>query len=331
MATFVSASPTAFVPAGSSTLTIERPEGTKTGDIMLAFAFSRFGRFVHTSPAGASSGHFFVVSESGKIWVTRAGVQTLLYRVVRDGEPASYTFEFVNTDPTVNGAVEDSFLVGTIVAYRGADISGSVGSDIELPTFGSGEPITYNGPGAGWEGSIVADGRQFDGFAGAENSESNPIQSPAWYTIVEDQLAILVVSVDWTGPYTTGLAASMPDPPTDVAIALPAGFTRRSGADSPWGGLVTIADGPGVSDPAIGAPGTLVGHGTWRGVSFALYDTAYYRLTSPTLDTPNQVHGGITYAMQALLWVMAVYAGEVGCPPRLAAAARTASERVRVQ
>lgn len=333
---FVAASPTAYVASGASSLTVARPAGTAPGDIMLACVFARFGHFVTTDPAGRSSGSFFAFADDGTRWVTRAGYQTLLYRVVRVGEPTSYTFPFQNTTPPeVYGNVTESYIVGAIVAYRGADIASPVGADDLLTYYGSGEPVILHQSGHPWDGSLVAYGHQFDGFAGADGSAETPFFSPYWYAAVQDQLAIIVVSIDWYGGVEDGMALAMPDPPTGVDITLPPGFTRRSGGDSPHGGLVTIADGVAFSDPAYGSPGTLVpAEGTWRGKTFDIYDAARYRLASSTLDTPDQEVDGIGFSMQALIWVMAVYAGEVavedGCPPRLAASAHTGTARVRV-
>lgn len=327
---FVAASPTVFVASGASTLTVARPAGTRTGDVMLACVFSRFGQFARTSPLGASFGSFFVATVDRTHWITRADNQTLLYRVVRDDEPSTYTFEFSQSLSALYGDITDHYLVGTVVAYRGADINPPVGSDDLLTFYGSGEPIIFEEPGHDWDGSIVGYGYQFDGYAGIQSSQATPFYSPYWFTAVQDQLTIVVVSVDWSGPSVTGVGALTPDPPTNVAITLPAGFTRRTGADNAHGGLVTIADGPAFSNPAYGSPGALIGTGTWRDKTFDLYEYARYQLASPELDVPDQVVGGATFRMQANVWVMAVYAGD-GCPPRLTATARTTNERVRAQ
>lgn len=297
---FVAVSPTAYVASGASSLTIQRPAGTVEGDVMLLVTFSRLGIFAaaSTDPPGRSFGNFEVIANDGTRWTTRYSQQYLLYRPVGASEPTSYTFEFT-TEGGYYGAVEDDYIVGVIVAYRGAETADPVGA------FDStGDPIAY-----GTTGYERDPGRQFEAntFSSGGGDIESPWNASYWYTRVEGMWAVFVVMVDWKTDATVHVDDphfTWPAPPEDVDVTFPAGWTERT----PAGSWLKIADGPPATDPNFDGA-TDAGAGTWRGRATQSWDIGLYTLSSPTLATADTTIAGHTFELTAVSTYFPVYAG----------------------
>ena len=241
-----------------------------------------YGRYANIAnyeiaPAVAPFGTYSRVwDENGNEWNGRGFFSRYwqFYRVAQSNEPSSYTFVY-STDPDNpwSGPVEASFIVGAIVAYRGADNSGVVGG---FPTQG-GDPILFPAAIPGYEGYTgeAAPGMQLVGYYDAEGHDPNPMITNWEFCIVEGQRTVLLVSSDWLGPGYAGEYLDIPDPPQDLPVTLPPGFQIRVGGSTGYGSLITIADGlpeasswgterlwDGPQDPPH-----VIATGTWQGRS----------------------------------------------------------------
>lgn len=302
---FVGISPVAFVASGESRITIQRPAGTVVGDVMLAVTFARLGRPANTDPPNPFFfERYLVLADDGTPWVTRSGTQFQLYRPVGPGEPSSYTFEFTNEQPSFNppyvGPVEDYYIVGVIVAYRGAETGAPVGT-----VDGEGEPIMF--ADEEWHPGLQLSA----GFEGANGDEYPPDlfwYGGFWYARVVGSWAVFVVVVDWgTGPIgDTEPQFAWPDELTNVTVDFPSGWTVRT----PPGSFVVIADGP-PSEEIHPTANDFVGTGTWRGHAFDIYDIGVAgTLSCAQLATPGVVIDGRSFSVNAASYYLPIFPPE---------------------
>jgi hypothetical protein len=301
---FVGIGPVAYVASGESRITIERPDDVAVGDVMLVVTFARLGRPANTDPPDPLYfQQYLVMADDGTPWSSRAATQHLLYRPVEADEPASYTFEFTNEQPSFNppyvGPVEDYYIVGVIVAYRGAETADPVGS-----LEGEGEPIVLLDEE--WDPGLQLSA-DFWG-AGGDEPPSTSWNGGYWYARVEGSWSVFVVVVDWgTGPIGEAEPQfAWPDEPTNVTVDFPSGFTVRT----PPGSFVVIADGPS-SEEIHPTANTFIGSGTWRGHDFEVWDIGVAgTLTCAQLATPEVVIAGRTFSLDASSHYLSIFPPE---------------------
>jgi hypothetical protein len=278
---------------------------------MLLVTFARLGQFAvdSTDPPGRSYGDFQAIANDGTRWATRGGNQWTLYRPVGASEPASYTFDYAtdHTHGDMWGDPEDNYIVGVIIAYRGVDITDPVGT-----LDGAGELIHM----ADWPEGDSDPGRQFEANTTISSGGSNGPESwngAYWYSRVADALAVFVVTVDWSKLSTThdgDPPVVYPDPPGDVEVTFPDGWTERT----PAGSWLKIADGP-PSEEHHPDFHDFLGSGTWRGKAVEGWDIGIYTLSSSTMATPDTSVDGVPFGLSASSIYMPVYAGGDGAPP----------------
>ena len=140
---------TAHNAATSSSLTIAKPSGVVSGDVLVATVAARLGA---ESSLSQPAGWTLVRRDDCSGPLRTALSQALFYRIVGGSEPSSYTFSF----PTPTGAT------GSVLAYTGVDpatpVEASGGRFTRNTVFAHGPSLTAAGEGRRLVGSFAHSG-----------------------------------------------------------------------------------------------------------------------------------------------------------------------------